>query len=262
MKFGNSLLKKILGGGKKPDARERKARKLSSDPRRTQSLGFLHIPKTGGSGISQFGRKLISQNLKFPIVFGHEWSVKDALEKFPDIRLAFIIRDPLERTVSGFNSRIRMGRPRNNSEWTVGEATAFSYFNTAAEMLEGLVSSDERTKSAACFAIRNISHLRHNYEFYFDSVEYLEKISGRIALIREIDDIGGFLKALCREIGQSPDLVDQHYRKQHVAPKATSSFVASLSPEAAAAARKHLAREYEIYHWLKTKAQSSASRES
>lgn len=256
------MFNKLFGKGRKPTPRERKAKLFAADTDRIQSLGFLHIPKTGGSGINQFGKKLISQNVRFPLIFGHEWSAKEVLEKFPDIRLAFIIRDPLERTVSGFNSRLRMGRPRNNSHWTVGEATAFSYFNTAGELLEGLVSADERTKSAASFAMRNISHLRHNYEFYFRDLAYLEKISGRIALVREIGDTGGFLKSLCKEIGQAPDLVDQHYRKEHVAPQATSGVVSSLTPEAAVAARKHLAREYEIYHWLKKKADLSVSGKS
>jgi hypothetical protein len=235
---------------RRPGRRERRIARLTSDPLRLQSIGFLHIPKTGGSGVSVFGRKAVSLGQAFPIILSHEWTAMEAFSHFPTMRLAFIVRDPLERIVSGFNSRMRMGRPRNNSPWTVGEAVSFQFFDSAAAMLEGLDSPDERIKSAARFALANISHIKHGYEYYFGSVEFVEQNADRFAIVREIGQLKEFLEKLGALVGLPPGLVEKHYRITHVAPRPTSGIVAGLSPEAAAAARRHLSREYEIFHAL------------
>lgn len=240
--------------------RDIKVAKMASDHTRIQSIGFLHIPKTGGSGLSEFGRKLVGQGHKFPLILGHEWTAAEALKRFPEMKLAFIIRDPLERFVSGFNSRLRMGRPRNNNLWTLGEAVSFSFFDSASAMLGGLDSPDERIKSAALFALQHISHLKHGYQHYFKSREFVARHADRITLVRDIHQTEDFLRNLCLKCDLPPDLVDQHYMIRHVAPQSTAGFVAGMTAEAAAAARSHLAGEYAIYQELSKLADQAANR--
>lgn len=232
---------------------------VKADKLRLKTYGFIHIPKTGGTGISKFGRKVMAAGGQFPITFPHGWSAPQILKEFPRIKLCFVIRDPLERSISGINSRLRMGRPQYNSIWTVGEAVSFSFFPSAIDLLNGLASPDERTKSAAIFAFDQITHLKHGYEFYFKDVEFIKANRDRFAIVNEIKDSEAFVTRLCAETGIASDLLDAHYRRMHVSPQSTRSFVAELSPETIAASRKQLAREYEIHEQLKLLATPVAS---
>jgi|GEM_PF-2368613 len=218
---------------------------------RLKTCGFIHIPKTGGTSIGKFGSKVIAGGGKFPIAFPHGWTAEQIFNEFPKIELYFIIREPLERTISGINSRIRMGRPQYNIVWNVGEAVSFNFFPTAVELLNGLAAQDERIKSAAIFAFKHINHLKHGYEFYFKDAAFIRANADRFPLVREISDSDSFVTQLCARTGINPQMLDQHYRRLHVAPQSTSNLAASLAPETLAAARKFLSREYEIYDELK-----------
>ena len=78
-------------------------------------VGFLHLPKTGGSGIVSLGRKLVKDGQPFPVCFSHVWSFADVRERYPKMRVTVVVRDPLERAISGFNSRLRQGRPPHHA---------------------------------------------------------------------------------------------------------------------------------------------------
>ena len=81
-------------------------------------------------------------------------------------------------------------------------------------------------------------------------MKFVEKHADRFVIVREIGQLNEFLEKLGGLIGLSPDLVKEHYEITHVAPKPTRGIVAELSPEATAAARKYLAKEYQIYNAL------------
>ena len=139
------------------------------------NYAFLHVGKTGGSGIAKLSRTLIDSGYRPPIKFNHAWKMREIIRVYPKLRLAVVLRDPLERIVSGFNSRLRQGLPYRRIPWRKGEEKAFSFFPNVCDFLRSLISEDEKSKSAAMFAINNISHLRRGYVYHFHSVDFIRK---------------------------------------------------------------------------------------
>ncbi len=219
---------------------------------RSKTDGFVHIPKTGGTGIGEFftrlSREIGPENV--PTKFAHPWTVAEILEQFPEIRLHFIIRDPLERAVSGFLSRLRMGRPLHDHTWNLDEAATFSFFAEPQQLLRGLMSDDERTKSAALFGYENVPHLKRNYIYYFQSVEYISGIMNNIGSVRRIDRTAEFLQDMIAVIGADPEAIDRHYSKTHVSQVSARGIVSQMDDSEVARVKDALKREYDIYHCL------------
>ena len=92
--------------------------------------------------------------------------------------MALILRDPLERTISGFNSRLRQGRPTYTSLWKPAEAVAFAQFPDVRRYLDALIADDEWSLSACAYARRHVTHLRWNYRYYFRSAEAVRENAG------------------------------------------------------------------------------------
>ena len=89
---------------------------------------FLHIPKTGGSSFMDFisdNRDLLE---RVPTPLFHTWTVNLALKYLPASKIICFLRDPLERTISGYQSRSRMGMPKYRVPWRPAEASAFALF--------------------------------------------------------------------------------------------------------------------------------------
>lgn len=85
---------------------------------------FMHIGKTGGTAIkNSLKNKKLTILKNFVIVHeGHGFRLKNLPR---DHTLFFFVRDPLDRYVSGFYSRYRMGMPTNYNPWKNGEEEAF-----------------------------------------------------------------------------------------------------------------------------------------
>jgi hypothetical protein len=84
-----------------------------------------------------------------------------------------MLRDPIDRFVSGFNSRRRRGRPLNNFEWTQDEAAAFTAFPTANDLAEALSVAEGRRRAAAIAAIRCIYQVKSSYADWLVDFDYL-----------------------------------------------------------------------------------------
>jgi hypothetical protein len=179
-------------------------------------LGFLHIPKTGGSGLNAFGRKLVARGYQFPCIFGHTWKVEKILTHFPEMRLCFILRDPLSKMISGFNSRLVQGRPTHNSLWSPREAAAFALFPSTRHLLDAIISDDEYQKSALNYAMRAIQHLRWNYSFYFKDLPSVKACASRFELIGDIASSADFIERMTVLSGAPAALAAELYQKRHV----------------------------------------------
>ncbi|RJE86403.1 hypothetical protein [Paracoccus onubensis] len=140
----------------------------------TQLVCFLHIGKTGGTFLkSQFSSK--EARARNIILSGHNMTLHKSLEAYgPQRRLAFFFRDPEERFVSSFYSRLRQGRPTHDVNWTAGEAAAYSFFGDPNSLAEALYGQDERLQSAARFAFSSIFHLALSHEHYLASPQAVE----------------------------------------------------------------------------------------
>ncbi len=117
-------------------------------------IHLLHLPKTGGSALAE---ALWPYRLDYRIeIHGHRTTLADIPEQEVAI---FSVRDPLSRFCSGFNSRLRQGRPRNDVPWSEREAAAFARFATPNDLAEGLCAADEDRRRQAEAAVEAIPHL-------------------------------------------------------------------------------------------------------
>jgi hypothetical protein len=213
----------------------------------SQDICLLHIGKTGGTylrSLLEHNQDRIPSNLH---ILGHEDTIKTTRKKYGEGReLAFIFRDPTERFVSGFNSRLRQGRPTYNSIWSTGEAAAFQWFSTPNALAEALSSPDERMRSAALFSMENISHLKNNYAFFLKNVALLRQEDARIRVCVNLCDLDRFLPQIMARLG-----IEDYDRPP--APAYHKSPVSSeLSNLAKRNLRLHWKAEYKIYAYCKS----------
>lgn len=139
----------------------------SLDPR--PRFHFLHIGKTGGNSIKGALKEQLKES-RFSIRLH---SHRITLRKIPAGQAVFfVLREPISRFISGFNSRLRMGQPRNYVPWSPEEKTAFERFKTPDELAQALLSSNPEERAAAENAMRSIEHVRDKYAKWFESEEY------------------------------------------------------------------------------------------
>jgi hypothetical protein len=145
---------------------------------------FLHIRKTGGSAVS-------AALAPFLVDYGIEtWGHEKYLVDIPvGEKVFFGIRDPISRFVSGFNSRLRKGQPRNYFEWGPDEAISFSRFGTPEDLALSLSSPDKTCQSQARDAMQSIRHVRHRYADLFVSSAYLQSRAEDILMVLHQPDL-------------------------------------------------------------------------
>jgi hypothetical protein len=144
----------------------------------------LHIPKTGGTALKKFLRRVTPQQMDelgirgTPHILGHRLSHA----AFRDVNLtgsafSFTFRDPTRRYVSAFYEMLRQGRPYHNDLgykiWSRGEFTAFLWFKEANDLFEALGSRDDRILSAAVTGFHEILGLRWDHSWMLGTVEEL-----------------------------------------------------------------------------------------
>lgn len=142
-------------------------------------MHMMHIGKTGGSAIKYVLREH-RDVLKYQMILhSHGTVLRDIQVGEPVI---LFLRDPLTRFVSGFNSRLRKGQPRNYNEWDAVEAELFQAFPSANDMALALAEEEGPRYELAARGIRHITHLLP-YGFWLGGSEYF---SSRLADIRYI----------------------------------------------------------------------------
>jgi hypothetical protein len=120
---------------------------------------FLHPGKTAGTAMKQ-ALQDAGQPPNYRLQL-HTHGVRMADLPRGD-KFFFVVRDPVDRFVSGFYSRQRQGRPRFVRPWSEGEARAFRRFSTPQELADALSSTgDER--ASAVDALESIEHVRTSY---------------------------------------------------------------------------------------------------
>ena len=212
--------------------------------------GFLHIPKTGGSGVSIYAKELARRGYKFPVVFPHGWTFREIRRNFPKMKVSFILRDPLDRMISGFNSRLRQGRPTYNIVWTPAEAAAFTLFPTVRHWLDALLSEEEFHISAVNFAMSSVRLLHWNYAFYFEGVKALDEFEESFEVIGSMDSMGTFVDQLTALTAAPASIAAELYEKRHESASKVSETLAAYSDEERARIQKALGKEYRIYQAL------------
>lgn len=137
---------------------------------------ILHIGKTGGTAVKHALRPFADQGVF--ILHKHPHRLRDCPPGDP---VFFVVRHPVDRFVSGFNSRLRRGRPRYDVAWTWRERLAFTLFPSANSLAEALRARDPVTRAAARWAMRGIKHIGTPLSYWLDGVDYLTR-RGRLII--------------------------------------------------------------------------------
>lgn len=135
------------------------------------TVHFLHIRKTGGNALKAALRPVAEQCGL--VLHAHATTLRDIKA---GERVAFVVRDPVARFVSGFNSRLRKGRPLLNSKWSDGEEEAFARFKTANDLAEALTGTE--LCDPARKAMHDIAHVKTSFADVLGSKDYvLERLT-------------------------------------------------------------------------------------
>jgi hypothetical protein len=157
---------------------------------------FLHIGKTGGSAIKHALEPYSAADRDIVL---HDHTT--TLAQVPVGEQAiFVLRDPVQRFVSAFNSRKRKGRPRYNSGWRPGEAVAFGTFATPNDLATGLSAPDPDRQKSAVAAMRAIQHVGNSYVDWLKSLDYVRARQADILWVgrteRLTDDFSDLVRLL------------------------------------------------------------------
>jgi hypothetical protein len=167
-----------------------------------EPLHVLHVGKTGGTALNHVLVEYADVCRYRPVFGGHVLT----LEGIPaGERFMFFIRDPLERFVSAFNSRLREGRPRYHYPWRDEERVAFALFKTPDQLATALSSGDLEERAQAEQAMHGIGHLNTRYSFWFgDEAAFRERLPDVffIGFQERLDEDFELLK---KKLGLPPD---------------------------------------------------------
>jgi hypothetical protein len=159
----------------------------------------------------------------------------------------FFIREPVQRYISAFNSRLRQGWPRHHGEWGPGEVIAFSHFKTPNELAEALSSEDAERRQHALDAMETIRHLRKAYKHYLGSVDLLEQEKDRVYFIAATESFDSDFPLLRQLLDVSPDIelpTDDY--GAHRTPEGYEKTVSELGRKNV---QEYYKADYEIYNW-------------
>lgn len=156
-------------------------------------IHVLHIGKTGGSAVKAALRS-------YPDTFAlHRHPVR--LRDCPRGELvSFVLRHPVDRFVSSFNSRLRKGAPHYHFEWSKAEAAAFRLFSTPNQLCEALSSRNPLRRHRARSAMRSIGHVKSPLTYWLETPEYLAERKDDL-LIGEIGSLQSDFNRLLRVAG-------------------------------------------------------------
>jgi hypothetical protein len=157
-------------------------------------IHFLHIGKTGGTAIKAalLDHQRTRENL---ILFrGHD----DTLSRIPAGQFAiFVVRDPVSRFVSAFNSRLRQGQPAYFRPWSVEEKVAFECFDSPNSLAVALTAEDGVLRAQSIAAMKNIYHVRDSYWKWFGNEAYFLSRASDILFIGAQERLNEHFQVFC-----------------------------------------------------------------
>ncbi len=188
---------------------------------------FLHIRKTGGTAI---------KHALAPVAYRYSIVLHEHDTRLSDIpvghKLFFVLRDPIQRYVSGFNSRLRKGQPHNFMEWRPEEAKAFGVFQTPNSLAEALTASDDTLRLQAEDAMRSIRHVAATYKEWFDNYAEIDQRKDDVLLIGIQEELGLDFERLKRLLKLPPVLqLPSDAFSSHATPAGFDKHLSELAVE-------------------------------
>lgn len=166
--------------------------------RRKRVVHMLHIGKTGGTAVKRALRDCPGPASLQLMRHGH-FVPLSAIPRRDEV--FFFLRDPISRYVSGFNSRLREGRPGHDRRWTPGERRAFERFGTPDELARALSTEDRQLLADARAAMGRIGHVRWPLAYWLRDAELLAERRDRIILIGAVDTLEADFERLKAALG-------------------------------------------------------------
>ncbi len=160
-----------------------------------QRAHLLHPGKTGGTALKA-ALAPVAQDGRYEIQL-HRHNV--LLSDIPaGDRVFFSVRAPLDRFVSGFNSRQRKGRPRYDIPWSAAEERAFTTFPSPDSLGRALSSEDPQELRAAREAMMSIGQIRYSYWRWFLDADYFVQRRSDFLLILDFSELESSFRQLCQ----------------------------------------------------------------
>lgn len=176
---------------------------LEARLRGRRMVHMLHIGKTGGTALKYVVRR--NRDTGAYVLKGHPHKVTLAdLPPWDDF--FFFVRDPVDRYVSGFNSRLREGRPRYSRPWTPGERWAFARFQTAEQLALALSSDDPDRRADAERAMRSIRHVRSGFDTWVGEDRRLQRRRRHLLMVGRLETIDADFARLKDLLGLPADV--------------------------------------------------------
>lgn len=219
--------------------------------------GFLHIPKTGGSSIMRFFEQNHQLIKEMPVPLFHSWNLELINSYFPCMKLIFAIRDPLERTISGYQSRLRMGMPEYYVPWRQEEAISFCMYRSVEEFLDGLLEEGDYHVSATTYVLESIMAISWNYAYYFKDVNTLNQHSHMIGPIAEVSCLDEYMKYLINhkiiriQPGNQSENILTSLEHAHKSQQNSQSFLERYSQQDIQKMKARLSDEYTLFAALR-----------
>jgi hypothetical protein len=148
---------------------------------------MLHPGKTGGTAIKAALEPVRTSGRYALQLHPHPTVLRDVPR---EEKVFFVLRDPAERFVSSFNSRLRQGLPRYRIAWTPEEQTAFEEFATADELARALCSEDDARRARAFCAMSSILHVRDSYWRWLGHGQMLQRRADDLLAVVWLPDLG------------------------------------------------------------------------
>lgn len=184
------------------------------------------------------------------VLHGHKMSLADVPA---GERVLFIVRDPVARYVSGFNSRLRMGRPRLDRPWNTRETKAFARFKTPNELAEALARRD----AEALAAMDGIRHVNRPLSAWVVSRDCVRARLPDIVWIGLTDALADDFEEIKRRLGLPPALaLPQDDVGSHRTPE---GFSTGLSETGRRAIAHWYAEDIALFEFLKEQRRHLAS---
>lgn len=199
---------------------------------------LLHIRKTGGTALKHALQEAIAEERV--VVHAHGTGLMDVPV---GQRVAFVVRDPVSRFISGFNSRLRKGAPRYHFPWDAAEAVAFTRFGTPAALAGALAEGDPE----AVGAMRGIRHVNELLADRLGGVNVLEQRRADIAFIGRQETLAADMPWLAQVLGL--DHVPVLPMDDVLAHRTPPGMSTALSQAGEAAIRAHYAADAAVLRW-------------
>lgn len=199
---------------------------------------LLHIRKTGGTALKH---ALHAAAMGGRVVL-HEHATR--LADLPSgLRVGFVVRDPVTRFISGFNSRLRQGAPRYHVPWSAEEAAAFARFGAPADLADALAAGDPEARKA----MQAIRHVNSALTDELGGVDLLERRRMDIVFVGRQETLAADLPWLARVLGlvELPALPADDVLAHRTPP----GMATGLSAAGEAAVRAHYAADAAVLRW-------------